>query len=212
MKLKTSQLLFFLGRQGSGKSNLIKFLICKNRNRFNFGLVFTGTSFDRHDYNYIPDEYVIQGFDEDVFDAYLAKLEEYSEKYGHPPLNFLVFDDLLGILSNMNTTFINFLGNMRHYNCVVFFAIQYLRSKVPVLRELTHKAFIFKTNRHDTLKAIYEEFGTLFEKYDDFKHHFFKITSEKHACLMYDRDKDLDENFLFFKGPDMSEMDIHLQF
>ena len=212
MKLKKSELLFFLGAPGSGKTNLVKFLILKNKERFNFGLVFTGTKFDYQDYSYIPEEYIIQGYQEDVFEAYLSKLEEHAEKYGKAPFNFIVFDDLLGLLSNMDTGFINFLGNRRHYNCCVFFCSQYLRSKIPVLRDLTHKAFIFRTNRHDTMKCIYEEFGTLFEDYEDFKRHFQQVTKEKHVCMLYDREVELEDNYMYFLAPDMSKIDLQLEY
>ena len=30
--------------------------------------------------------------------------------------------------------------------------------------------------------------------------------------MLYDRDKELEENFLYFKSPDMSEMDVMLKF
>ena len=80
MKLKKSELLFFLGSPGSGKTNLVKFLVLKNKERFNFGLCFTGTKFDYQDYSYLPEEAIIQGYQEDVFDGYLAKLEEHAEE------------------------------------------------------------------------------------------------------------------------------------
>ena len=101
---------------------------------------------------------------------------------------------------------------MRHYNTIVLFAVQYLRTGIPVLRELVHYAIIFKSRRHDTLKAIYTEFGTLFETFDEFKQHFFEITNEKYNAMLYDRDLDLDENYMKIKFPNMDNVNVKLEF
>ena len=213
MDFSTSKLVFLLGKQGSGKSNTIKWIITKNLDKFNFGIVFTGSSFDRKDYSYIPKKYVIQGYNEDILKKYLKSIEQYVEKYGSAPLNFVVFDDLLMLLSRKDKFFINFLGNMRHYNSVVLFAQQVIRSSGIVgLRELTHYAIVFKTTRYDTLKAIYEEFGTLFPSFSEFKAHFSKVVSEPFSAMLYDRNKELNENYLKFEPPDMSLLDVRLKY
>ena len=124
MDLSSSKLIFLLGQQGVGKTNTIKHLITKNIDKFNFGIVFTGTKFDRTDYSYIPQEYIIQGYDENILRNYLHGIEQYIEKYGSAPLNFIILDDLLMLLSRQDKFFINFLGNMRHYNAVVLYSVQ----------------------------------------------------------------------------------------
>ena len=180
--------------------------------KFNFGAIFTGTKFDRNDYSYIPEEYIIQGYEENVLQNYLEGISKYIEKYGSAPLSFLVFDDLLYLISSMDKYFMNFLGNMRHYNIVVLFAVQFLRTGIPVLRELTDYALIFKSNRHDTLKAIYNEFGTLFETFKEFKEHFFEITREPFTAMLYDRNLELEDNYLKFTAPDLSLLEIRLKY
>ena len=212
MDFSKSKLCFILGSKGAGKTNTIKYIITKNMDKFNFGAIFTGTKFDRNDYSYIPEEYIIQGYEENVLQNYLEGISKYIEKYGSAPLSFLVFDDLLYLISSMDKYFMNFLGNMRHYNIVVLFAVQFLRTGIPVLRELTDYALIFKSNRHDTLKAIYNEFGTLFETFKEFKEHFFEITREPFTAMLYDRNLELEDNYLKFTAPDLSLLEIRLKY
>ena len=105
MDFSSSKLVFLLGQQGVGKTNTIKYLITKNMNKFNFGICFTGTKFDRTDYSYIPQEYIIQGYDENILRNYLQGIEQYIEKYGSAPLNFIILDDLLMLLSRQDKFF-----------------------------------------------------------------------------------------------------------
>ena len=210
--IENSKIIFLCGTRGSGKTVAIRYILYKNMKRLNFGLVFSGTAFNRKNYDYIDKKYIINGFNEQIFENYLQGLEKYANKYGKCPFNFLVFDDLLGVLTNMTPRFKQFLGNSRHYNTLILFATQYLRSKIPVLRELTDYGLFFHSNRHDTIKALYEEFGTMFESYDDFKEHFFKVTDEKYCAMFYDREKKLNDNYLCFKAPNVENIKVKMKF
>ena len=72
MKLNIPSLLIINGIQGSGKSNLIKYLMSKHKDEFSYGLVFTNTSFDITDqssFDYIPKRIVHSEYNEEVLES-----------------------------------------------------------------------------------------------------------------------------------------------
>src|SRR6185312_16833827 len=98
------------GTSKSGKSWLIKYLLktwCQQK-KFQAGLVFTGTKFNGDYTSFLPNEYVLDGFNQKVllkFMDTLKKLDKRTQEQidnGAPcmiPHTFVVFDD---ILSEMN--------------------------------------------------------------------------------------------------------------
>ena len=180
--------------------------------QLNFGLVFSGSAYNYKNYNYLDKKYIIDGWKPEIFENYIQGLKNYVSKYGSVPLNFIVFDDLLYVLTNGDSNFINWLANSRHTNTLVIFATQFLRSKITVLRELTDYGLFFHTNRHDTIKALYDEFGTMFESYEEFKEHFFKVTEQKYCAMLYDREKKLDDNYLCFKAPNLEKLKVKMKY
>ena len=128
-----------VGRKHSGKTNALRYIIHLNtikQKRYKFGVVFTNTKFD-DEYTFMPEGYIIQGWDVDVFNEYLDQLLKAKEdsKDEKIPCNFIIFDDLVSVLTD-SSEFNNFICNHRHYNTHVFLCAQYLKRGVTTtLRE-----------------------------------------------------------------------------
>ena len=211
-----SKIIILCGPPKRGKTNMIKYLILKNsvdRKIFNFGLVFCRTKFNNKDYTYIPDKYIIGGYDENILRKFIDNLEKLiKEKKKFSA--FLVFDDLIGILNRNDPFLINLWSIHRHLNLTIFIATQHLKgsSTNTVFREVTNNGIFFRTNREDTIRAIYKEFGTNgFDKYVDFKNHFMKCTSEPFTGMYYDSSSDK-ENYYCIRSVDMTEFKIKLNY
>jgi hypothetical protein len=204
--------IIIVGKKNSGKTNLVKHLIVSHRDHFNFGLVFTNTKFD-DDYNYIPEKYIIQGFREDVFRHYRKELEKMKKKTGVIPPNFIIFDDLVGILKE-NQKFINFIANHRHYNTSLFISAQYLKKGVPTtLRDNIDYAVIFRATTKNSILGFYESFGQEIGSYEEFKQFLLDITREKYETLVYNAtETELDNIYIKYKAPDVLKMIIHLDY
>ena len=208
----------FVASPRKGKSNAIKYQILNNtvgpdiaqENRYQFGIVITGSKFN-NDYKYIPQDYVYEWDDhEDVLENYLETLQNFKEDTGKIPKNFVVYDDVVGLMSKFDGQLNNFFSVHRHYNCDIYIAVQHLNTgSSTLLREITTKAYMFSASGFNTIKSLFESFGQSFENVSEFKEMFLEMTQEPFVALVYDSDT---ESFFNFKAPDMSEIDVVLEY
>ena len=210
IKFDKPQVCVFVGRPKMGKSNAVKYFIMKNsinHSNFDFGIVFTRTKFN-HDYDYIPQQYVYTQYNPSVLRKYMTGLEKMANKGEPVPPNFIILDDQQGLLNRNDPLLTNLISSHRHYNCSIFFCFQYLFGASPLLRECSTFAIMFRSAGQRTLNGLYENFGMLFENFNEFKKHFFKITKKKYNGMLYIQDKNKRKrNYLQFKAPDMSMFD-----
>lgn len=206
-----------VGKAELGKTNLLRHLIYKNtvdHKYFQFGIVFTGTKYDE-EYDYLPDEAVIDGWDEECFADYVDYLKAQVKRLGKKkmPPNFMIFDDLIGTLY-ASKRFTNFMGTYRHTKTTIFITTQYLRKAIATeLRENTKIAFIFRTRFALSLEGLYEAFGQLFKRKRDFFKLLENVTTENFNCLAYfDTADTIDTCYYKYKAPDMSEKKIQIDF
>ena len=220
LDLTTPSCLLFVGKPKRGKTNCIRYIIQKHSldkfkgsANFQMGLVFVRSKFS-HDYDFMPDEAVINGYDEDILSKYLNALEEYIDQNGEPIHNFVVFDDLIGLLSKNSPFITNFLGLHRKYGTTIFLATQHLKTGASTtLREVCTHSIIFNSKTWNTITSLYENFGSLFQRLEDFKGNMQDITKEKFTAMLYLADEDnIDKNYLEYKCPDTSDWEYTLDF
>ena len=200
-----SQLFIFIGRSGRGKSHLVKYILTDrlSRNKWNFGLVFTQSKYNR-DFDFLPDDKVIP-YDEEVLKKYVNNLKRIKEKNGKVPESFIVMDDLQGMLNNQTNFMINFLSTYRHINVNLLICVQYLGSRnaiSPQVREQVSHAIIFQSRTKRTLDNLYESFCGLFDSFEQFKQYFLNSTKEKYSAMLYSEHIDeLEDNYKIIKAP-----------
>ena len=200
-----------IGACGKGKSVAIKYILLKNlidRKFFQFGLVFTNTKFS-NEYDFLPEKYVIEGYNQEILEKYLDKLKKYKKKHGEVPPNFVLFEDMIGILNTKHDPFlINFFGSHRHLSCCVIMATQHLNTgSSTLLREVTTHCLAWGSRQMNTMEGIWLNFGQLFEGgFNHFKKNFLDITKEKYSAMLYlQENDDIDNNYFTFKAPDMTK-------
>lgn len=201
----------YIGRPRLGKSNAVKYHILKNtiskEPKFKFGIVFTRTKFNKG-YDYIPDNYVYQEYKPSILRKYMNGLEKMITNNEKIAPNFVIFDDLQGVLNRNDPLLTNFVSSHRHYNCSVFFCFQYMYGASPLLRECATYAVMFNSKGNRTLQGLFENFGMLFDNFNDFKKHFFKVTKKPYHAMLYRQDiNKLKKNYLQFKAINMSIYD-----
>ena len=204
-----------LGKTNSGKSNNTKYLILKYSTdipEFQFGIVFCGTKFN-HGYSYLPDEYVFDGYQEDVLRNYMQNLRKWREKNNKPPpKNFVIFDDLVGVLDTKDKylTHLHTLG--RHTSTFFIHNIQYIKAINPTIRENVELVYMYRSKTKNTIEALYENFGQTFDRYNDFKNFFLNSLDKFQALLYIQNEDDDDKNYQIYKAPDMTDIDIKLNY
>lgn len=220
LNLKYPSCILLCGKPRSGKSACIKFLLLKHSldnfkgaANFEFGLVFTRTKFNG-DYNFLPDSYVIEGYDEEVLMKYLQGLENEIANGKKIPPNFIVFDDLIALLNKNNPFLLNFFGTHRHTNTHIFLATQHLKTGASTtLREVCSAAVIFNSKTYNTTQSLYENFGGLHKDVNSFRRNLQEVTSEKHSAMLYLQEEDnIAKNYLKFKCPDVKNWDYTLDY
>lgn len=206
------QLFVFVGKSERGKTHFIRWLVQDQMTRphkpLKFGLVFVKTKF-KHSYSFVPDDRVIQGYDEEILRKYVENLEAIYEEEGSLPPNFIIFDDLVGILNNQTQWFINFISTYRHFNISIFIAVQYLTGRhavSPIMREQTTFAIMFNSKTHRTIQNLWEAFGQLFETVKEFREYLFSNTEPKtvgpYVCLVYKEAEDeVEKNYIPMRAP-----------
>ena len=206
------QLFVFCGKSERGKTHFLKWLLVdqiqREINPIKTGIVFVKTKF-KHSYDFVPDDKIFQGYDEEILTQYVTNLEALYEQQGYLDPSFLVFDDLLGVIDSTSHWFNNFMATYRHLNIHIFLAVQYLtgrRAVSPIMREQTTFALMFNSKTNQTIKHLYENFGQLFEKEKEFKKYYFDNTEPSkvgdYVCIAYKEKEDrLEENYTPMRAP-----------
>lgn len=207
---KKAQLFVFVGKSLKGKSHFIKWLLYDRFTNANwqFGLTFCVTKFNG-DYKFLPDNRVIEGYNEGVLQKYIQNLQKKIRNEGKEsvPPNFVLFDDLTGVLDNNTDWFVNLIATHRHTNTNLIFATQYLTGKKaisPIIREQTSFAIMFRSMTARTKTTLYENFGQLFPNQAAFEETLERITSQPYHALLYMESQDkLEENYLDVIAPEV---------
>ena len=119
-----------------------------------------------------------------------------------------MFEDLVGILNSSSEWFNNFISRFRHYRINIFICVQYLmgrRAISPIMREQTNFCIMFRSKTLRTLQNLFENYGGLFDSYDDFKERLFRTTEEDYSACLYIESRDTtdpDQNFISIQAPE----------
>ena len=189
------------GKPSTGKSYFVKSLIYyyTKLKYFRFGLVLTRTKFTGG-YEWMPDEYVKDEYNEEYLVKYFQKLKKYKEKTGTIPANFLIIDDFMGSINLYSPFWMHLISCFRHYNVSIIISAQSVVGKgasSTLLRECCNLSVMFRTVFKNTLVGLYECYGGLFEDYNEFINTFLRITSQKHHFMMFVNDKPDKESSYF---------------
>ena len=140
------------------------------------------------EYDFLPDEMVIEGYREDVLRKFLKVLsKQIDKKTGKKaPRNAIIFDDLIGLLSKHDRFLINFFGTLRHYSTDVYLPVQHLNTgSSTILRNITSHSIMFNSKQMNTVRSLWENFGLLFESFEEFREVFQTVTSEPYVGMLF---------------------------
>jgi len=191
----------FSGKPKSGKSHLIKYFMYIHRNFFDYGIVLTKTKFN-DGYDYVPDSYVHPDYNEDKIRS-LMKLQADLVSDGIKKNAFVIIDDCLTKQFDKQL-FTDLITQHRHFNITVIISTQYIYKINPTIRECANFAIIFRQSTTRSLNALFESFGSHFNKFDEFKNYIVKNTGDYKFILVdiNSTSDNIDEIYKVMKAPE----------
>jgi len=165
----TPSIYVFVAAPDSGKSHAVRYLLYRmfQKSLFKDGIIITGSKCNGDFEGLLDDSRIWDGWDQQRFEDYHADLKDRTAsvraKSNHElPPNFIVFDDLMGILSGARVPdcFNHFISTHRHTNTWVFILTQSIENGVPTrLKNMTNFAFVCQQEDKDMCHAVYKAFG-----------------------------------------------------
>lgn len=162
--------LLFVGSTKTGKSYLLKSILLKYVNFFNYGLVISPTEKFNNQYDYIDNKFIHYKYSDQLIISLINKQEEFIElakknKKMKIPECFLILDDCLGEVNmrSQNNMIDILFSKGRHYHITLFLTTQKITYVSPTIRENAKYVFITKVT-----KSSYEK---LYELSDDFSNY-----------------------------------------
>lgn len=215
-------LLVAVGKSERGKSYFIRWLLrlhFTSNDPFHFGLAVVKSKYT-DSYPMLPRKYIMDGYQKnrESLMTYFHNLDQIRQELGYVPKNFLILDDQIGMLNNKDPWFENLMATFRHYNTYIFIGVQYLQGKSaisPLMREQTNVAIMFNSRTRRTLENLYETYGGLFDKYEDFKDYMHENTAKeingKYQCIVYFENIDsVEDNYIPMRAP--VEIPLHIEY
>lgn len=201
LDFKPPYLLLINGKQGSGKSHFITYLLRENmlsENKFDYGIVFCNTAFEDSSWQFLPKNYVYEEFQEEVLDN-LMKLQRKNLMAGINTSAFVIFDDALDDPDQWTCKAMKKLSTqLRHYNISMIISTQYVNLVPPRFRGNSMYSIFFDVGSGvRELEALYSAYGQRFKNYQEFKE-FYYNNIKNHQFIMYNKDSD---EYLVYKAP-----------
>lgn len=218
------RICLFIGAPESGKTHMIRYLmyVLAKKKFFRFGKIFSQTAEFNDDYDYLPRHY-LEEWKEEKAQAYVDKIKNVVKTQGNKKLgnNFLILDDLLGVM-DPHTNFLKHLASIhRHLKMTIFLTSQYLANNVStLLRSICNHAFIFPGDDWNSHQLLWKAFGSSYYKFEEFQQVLKKAREVPHRCVFYTRktkasakkdgDKKENDTFMYYQAPHVPKFRIHM--
>ena len=164
------------------------------------GVVFSATNFNTKQLDIVDKKYQFDSVKDSVLEQ-IIKIQEVNKSKSKNKIGcFIIFDDVLGSVNFNSDVLTRLFSTCRHNNISIFLATQYLKSVPPLIRQNSDYVFLFQIKNLNTLRDFYDEWGSNFETFDEFKI-YFKKSVNGYSCLLVDQ-----------KDNNKKDMDIYSTF
>lgn len=202
MDLTPPYLLIINGKQGSGKSHFIKYLMREtyfSNNKWDYGIVFSNTAWENGSWDYLPEKYVYEEYVEKVLINLMAIQKKNLEKKINSSC-FVIFDDCLDDKDQWTSSCMKKLSTqLRHYNITMIISTQYPHLIPPRFRANAMYSIFFDIGSGvRELDALYNAYGQRFKNFSDFKEYYYNNIND-HKFIMYNKDTD---KYLTYRCPE----------
>ena len=198
-----------IARAGSGKTVLTRsiFYTAAQQGVYKHIICFTQTGKSlNNEYDWLPDHAVREVHDVEQIFAIFDKLKKWKERNPKKKIQSwaLLLEDLYGEASSKlvyHPKWTHICACFRHYNCSVFYNVQYFTACSPHMRSAIDYMAVFRTRSKKAVNGIYSVCDAHFDNIKDFKATLQEATKEQYHCMWYDaRAEDRESAFRSFKA------------
>lgn len=194
MNLITPAFYALIGKQGSGKSYAIKYIMSQLQHQFSYGIIYTNTWFDGNPFPYVSPKFIHPKFTEESLNV-LMDMQAKCIKQGIIKEAFVIFDDALNPEQFNSESLEELCTQCRHYHITIIMSTQYCNKINALMRANVMTVLMFKSDNKRNLEACYDSFFQGFDHYSDFKKYAFKaFKSGKYKFIYYDATKNYDDD------------------
>lgn len=175
--------IFVIGKPGSGKSTLIKYLLYCKRNIIPVGMAISGTEIANKFYQkFMPNTFVFNKYNEEHIKAFKSR-QILSVKHLKNNWGVCVVDDCIEDRTSLNSKIQkNFLKMGRHWNMLYIIGFQYCVDIEKGMRASIDGVFIFREPNMTMRKTLYENYASIIPSFDIFNSIMDQIVGD-YTCL-----------------------------
>ncbi|QIH04975.1 ATPase 3 [Dasineura jujubifolia toursvirus 2a] len=177
--------LVFIGKPGTGKSTLIRYILYSKMDIIPIALVMNGTEQDTGFYSEIfPPLFVYGEYKEDKIKDFISRQQKAKENITNP-WGLLLLDDCTENKKIFNTSLQqSIFKNGRHWKMLYMISLQYSVDLPTNSRVCIDGAFIFKENNEKILRGLYENYAGIIPTFALFKAYMDNVTGDYTALYI----------------------------
>jgi len=197
--------LTIIGKPGSGKSVLIKYLLWSKRHLIPAGVVISGSEESNRFYSKMfPKLFIYDRYKKEVIEN-VKQRQKLAKQHLDNPWLVLVMDDCMDDTKIFNDPLmLGLFKNSRHWNLFSIFANQYVFDFKPVIRSNIDGVFIFREPNLSNRDRLYKNFASVIPTYKIFCALMDQLTTD-YTCLYINNQTDSNdwEKCVFWLKADM---------
>lgn len=202
-----------IGKAGTGKSTLIRYLLFLKRSIIPVGVVVSGTEASSGFYSEVfPPLFIHDEYDEEIIQKFIKRQKYANEYIPNNPWAVLLLDDCTEDKKIFSSKWQQSLfKNGRHWKLFYILSLQHSTDIPPSIRTNVDGVFIFRETGENNLKNIYTNYAGVIPSFEIFKAYMSQVTGDYTALYIDNAAQDSGEwheHVYYWKVPQLDARDM----